>query len=155
MISSRHLIRFLLTFSVMFLLSGKAQADTTFFQGGPALTGEQRANVFAYVKNAWQISEGKAATDVEAHRSWARGQAEAVVKGELEWMVDPVLAKLRHEIKDKLQNVFAQLKQGALFSGQKESSGNLELHQNWAKGQSEDTLRSEIARIVLAGNKAF
>ncbi|HZI04146.1 MAG TPA: hypothetical protein VEZ71_09005 [Archangium sp.] len=155
MVSLRHFAGQLLVLGVMFFFSGNAQAQTYFLTGGPEITQEQRANVFAYVKNAWQVADGKSATDLEAHRRWARGQTAAVVNDEVDSLVDLTMAKVRRLGKDRLQQVFANLKQGAVIAGNKAGGHSLETHLNWAREQTEDTLRTEIVRIALAGYKAF
>ncbi|AKI98519.1 hypothetical protein ATI61_12283 [Archangium gephyra] len=155
MVSLRHLAGQLLVLGMMFLFSGNAQAQTYFLTGGPELTQEQRANVFAYVKNAWQLADGKSATDLEAHRRWARGQTATVVNGEVDFLVDQTMAKVRRLGKDKLQQVFANLKQGAVIAGNKAEGHSLETHLNWAREQTEEAIRGELVRIALAGYKAF
>ncbi|HZH17385.1 MAG TPA: hypothetical protein VE057_23720 [Archangium sp.] len=155
MVSLRHVVGPLAVMGVLFLFSGEAQAQTSFFTGGPVITKEQQANVFAYVKNAWQVSDGKTATDLEAHRGWARGQTEAVLKGEIDRLVNVTLGNIRKLTKARLVEVFANMKQGAVIAGNKEAGHTLALHTGWANGQTEETLRGEIARIALAGAKAF
>ncbi|HYO69429.1 MAG TPA: hypothetical protein VEU33_25460 [Archangium sp.] len=155
MVSLRHVVGPLAVLSVLFMFSGQAQAQTSFFTGGPAITKEQQANVFAYVKNAWQVSDGKTATDLELHRGWARGQTDAVVRGEIDRLVNVTLGNIRKLGKAKLVEVFANLKQGAVIAGNKEAGHTLGSHTNWANEQTEETLRGEIARIALAGAKAF
>jgi hypothetical protein len=155
MTSIRHFVGPLAVLGVLFLFSGEAQAQTSFFNGGPAITKEQQANVFAYVKNAWQVSNGQTATDLEAHRRWARGQTDAVVKGEVDRLVDATLGNIRKQGKAKLVEVFANMKQGAVTVANKEAGHTLASHTNWANGQTEETLRGEISRITLAGAKAF
>ncbi|QRN93193.1 hypothetical protein JRI60_28775 [Archangium violaceum] len=155
MVSFRNLAARLLVLGVMFFFTGNARAQTWFLTGGPEITQEQRANVFAYVKNAWQVADGRSATDLEAHRRWARGQTDAVVNGEVDYLVDLVMGKVRRLDRYRLEEVFANIKQGALIAGNVEAGHSLELHLNWAREQTEDTLRSEIARIALAGYAAF
>lgn len=155
MVALRHFAGQLLVLGVMFFFSGNAQAQTHFLTGGPEITHEQRANVFAYVKNAWQVADGKSATDLEAHRRWARGQTAAVVNGEVDYLVDQTMAKVRRLGRDRLQHVFAYLKQGAVIAGNMEEGHSLETHLNWALEQTEETLRTEIVRIALAGYTAF
>lgn len=155
MVSLRNFVGQLLVLGVMFFFTGNAHAQTSFFTGGPALTHEQRANVFAYVKNAWQVADGRSATDLEAHRRWARGETDAVVNGEVDYLVDLVMGKVRRLDKETLEEVFAYIKQGSLIAGNVDAGHGLELHLNWAREQTEETLRGEIVRIALAGSRAF
>lgn len=155
MVSLRNVVGQLLVLGVMFFFSGNAQAQTSFLTGGPEITHEQRANVFAYVKNAWQVANGGSATDLEAHRRWARDQTDAVVNGEVDYLVDQVMGKVRRLNKATLEVVFAYIKQGAVIAGNVEAGQSLDLHLNWARGQTEETLRGEIVRIALAGYAAF
>lgn len=140
------------------LLVGAPEASAQVYflpKAGPAVAKEAQANVFGYVKNAWQVSAGQAATDMEAHRRWARGEADATVAGEIDRLTDQVMANVRKLNKDKLVEVFAQLKQGAVTAANKTAGHTLDTHRNWARGQSDDVLRGEIVRIALAGAKAF
>jgi hypothetical protein len=155
MVSLRNVVGQLLVLGVMFFFSGNAQAQTSFLTGGPEITQEQRANVFAYVKNAWQVANGGPATDLEAHRRWARGQTTAVVNGEVDYLVDLMMGKVRRLDKETLEEVFANIKQGAVIAGNVEQGHSLASHLNWAYGQTEETLREEIVRIALAGYRAF
>ncbi|WP_257451572.1 hypothetical protein [Archangium lipolyticum] len=155
MVSLRHVVGPMAVLGVLFLFSGEARAQTSFFTGGPAITKEQQASVFAYVKNAWQVSDGKTATDVEVHRQWARGQTEAVLKGEIDRLVNVTLGNIRKIGKARLVEVFANLKQGAAIAANKEAGHTLAGHTGWANGQTEETLRGEVARIALAGAKAI
>lgn len=155
MVSLRNVVGQLLVLGVMFFFTGNAQAQTSFLTGGPEITHEQRADVFAYVKNAWQVADGGSATDLEAHRRWARGETDAVVNGEVDYLVDQVMGKVRGLDKATLEVVFAYLKQGAVIAGNVAEGQSLEAHLNWASGQTEETLRGEVVRIALAGYRAF
>jgi hypothetical protein len=101
------------------------------------------------------VANGGSATDLEAHRRWARGESEAVVNGEVDYLVDLTMGKVRRLDKETLEVVFAYIKQGALIAGNVEAGHSLEAHLNWAHGQTEEALRGEIVRIALAGYQAF
>ena len=119
------------------------------------ITRDARASVFGYVKNAWQVSSGQTATDMGAHRAWALSQPDATVAQEIERLTNLVMAHLRKLAKDRLVEVFAQIKQGALVAANKAAGHSLDSHRSWARGQTDGTLRGEIVRIALAGSTAF
>lgn len=152
----RNLFRTLLLGVALLVGLPEASAQVAFLApSSTTVTKDTRASVFGYVKNASQVSSGQSATDLEAHRRWALGQTDAVLAQEIDRLVNVVMGNLRKLTKDKLVEVFAQLKHGALLAANKASGHSLSSHRGWAGGQTDATLRGEIVRMALAGSQSF